>query len=171
MIQDESANMEVAARVLVVDDNADAADTLAKLLALGGHEAQIARDGPQAIVAALRWQPEFILLDIGLPGLDGYEVARRLRQEMACQETVLIAVTGYGQPEDRQRSRAAGIDHHLLKPVDWDVLRSLLSRFQALSGGKSSSPRGADASAGPAPAFPSLKNGRAGEAAGCTITS
>jgi two-component system CheB/CheR fusion protein len=80
----------------------------------------------EAITAALRWRPEFVLLDIGLPDIDGYQVAARLRQEASCQDTVLIAVTGYGRPEDRQRSREAGIDHHLVKPVDPGLLPALL---------------------------------------------
>jgi CheY-like chemotaxis protein len=114
-------------RILVVEDQVDVAETMARLLELFGHEVQVARDGPQALATALAWRPDFILLDLGLPGMDGYEVARRLRQEPACQKTVLIAVTGHGQPVDRQRSHAAGIDYHLLKPVQPDVLRSLLS--------------------------------------------
>jgi CheY-like chemotaxis protein len=155
MIQDASGIMQAAARVLVVEDSVDAAESSAKVLALFGHEVQVARDGPEAIAAALRWQPEFILLDLGLPGINGYEVARRLRQDMACQKMVLIAVTGYGQPADRERSREAGIDHHLLKPVDWGVLRSLLSPSEAVAGGHDGSPVGADACAGPTPAFSS----------------
>jgi two-component system CheB/CheR fusion protein len=155
MIQGASGIMRVGTRVLVVEHRVDAAESSAKLLELSGHEVQVARDGPEAIAAALRWQPGVILLDLGLPGMDGYEVARRLRQEPACEKTVLIAVTGHGQSEDRQRSRTAGIDHHLLKPVDWDVLRSLLPRSEAMAGGDNSSPVGADACAGPAPAFSS----------------
>jgi two-component system OmpR family response regulator len=151
MIQGASDIMRIGAQVLVVEDHADTVESMAKLLELFGHEVQIARDGPQAIAAARRWRPEFILLDLGLPGMDGYEVARRLRQEGPCQETVVIAVTGYGQPEDRERSRAAGIDHHLLKPVDPDVWRSLLSRSEAAGGGDDGSPGGPGASAGPAP--------------------
>jgi CheY-like chemotaxis protein len=155
MIQGASGIMRVAARVLVVENHLAAAESMAKLLELYGHEVQIARDGLQALAAALRWRPEFILLDLGLPGIDGYEVACQLRQDMACQKMVLIAVTGYGQPADRERSRAAGIDHHLLKPVNWDVLRSLQSPSEAVAGGDDGSPGGADACAGPTPAFSS----------------
>jgi CheY-like chemotaxis protein len=93
----------------------------------------------------LRWRLEFILLDLGLPAMDGYEVARRLRQEAACRETVVLAVTGYGQAEARQRSRAAGIDHHLLKPVDPAALLALLSRPEAVSSAEGCSPGCADA--------------------------
>jgi PAS domain S-box-containing protein len=115
------------ARILVVDDNVDTARSLAKLLELLGHEVRVAYNGPEGIEAARRLEPEFILLDIGLPGMDGYEVARRLKQEPGCRATVIIAVSGYGQDEDRRRSREAGFDHHLVKPVDFDQLVSLMS--------------------------------------------
>jgi CheY-like chemotaxis protein len=131
--------VRVGARVLVVEDNADSAESMARLLELFGHEVQVARDGPQALEAARGWRPEFVLLDLGMPGMDGYEVATRLREEAACRESVLIAVTGYGQPEDRRRSRAVGIDHHLLKPVDPDGLLSLLSRSERVRGDESGS--------------------------------
>jgi CheY-like chemotaxis protein len=144
MIPREHADVRTGARILVVEDNADSAETMAKLLELLGHEARVARDGLEAIAAARSWQPAFVLLDLGLPAMDGYEVAIRLRQEAACRESVLIAVTGYGQPEDRRRSRAAGIDHHLLKPVDPDVLLALLSRAEAAPGAEGGSPDGPD---------------------------
>jgi len=115
-------------RILVVEDDADSAASMAKLLELFGYQVQVARDGPQALDAACRWRPECVLLDLGLPAMDGFEVARRLRQLPGCRDSVLIAVTGYGRPEDRQRSSAVGIDHHLLKPVDSGALLSLLSR-------------------------------------------
>jgi CheY-like chemotaxis protein len=115
------------ARILVVDDNADMASSLMTLLQLIGNEVEAALDGPSAIEAARRLEPEFVLLDIGLPGMDGYEVARKLRQEPCCKATVIIAVSGYGQEEDRRRSREAGFDHHLVKPVDFDKLISLMS--------------------------------------------
>src|SRR5262249_54878289 len=138
----EASAVSVPARILVVEDNADSAETLAKLLELLGHKVQIARDGPQAIASALLCQPEYILLDIGLPGMDGYQVAARLRQEVSFQKTVIIAVTGYGLPQDRQRCHSAGIDFHLLKPVDLPVLRSLLSRSEAVPDGPGCSPGG-----------------------------
>jgi CheY-like chemotaxis protein len=115
-------------RILVAEDSKATAESMAKLLELLGHEVLVARDGPQAIAAALTWRPEFIMLDIGLPAVDGYAVAARLRQEEVCRDTIIIAVTGYGQEDDRRRSREAGIDHHLLKPVSADVLLPLLSR-------------------------------------------
>ncbi|HWE38612.1 MAG TPA: PAS domain-containing protein [Isosphaeraceae bacterium] len=116
------------ARVLVVDDNVDTARGMVRLLKLLGNDVRAAHDGPSAIAAARSLGPDFVLLDIGLPGLDGYEVARRLRAEPRCQASVLIAVSGYGQDDDRRRSREAGFDHHLVKPLDYDALVSLLSR-------------------------------------------
>jgi CheY-like chemotaxis protein len=131
-------------RILVVEDNTDTAESLAKLLTISGHEVRIARNGPRAIEMALNWRPDFVFLDIGLPDLDGYEVASRLRREASCRDTVIVAVTGYGQPEDRQRSVAAGIDHHLLKPVAWEAILSLLSSPRSTSDGDGSSSRGPD---------------------------
>jgi CheY-like chemotaxis protein len=119
---------EGSRRVLVAEDNKTTAESSAKLLELLGHEVLVARDGTQAIELALSWEPEVILLDIGLPAVDGYAVAAQLRQEAVCRDTIIIAVTGYGQEDDRRRSRDAGIDHHLLKPVSSDVLLPLLSR-------------------------------------------
>lgn len=114
-------------RILVVDDNADTADTLAELLKLNGHDARSECDGPSALDVALAFQPEFILLDIGLPGMDGYEVARRVRQAPELSKATLIALTGYGQEQDRQKSRSAGFDHHLVKPVDPEALLALFA--------------------------------------------
>jgi len=126
------APLPVAARrqpvsVLVVDDNVDAAQVLAELLELSGHPVRVAHEGPAAIAEALAFRPEVVLLDIGLPGMDGYEVARRLRQETALEGTRLVAVTGYGQTTDRLRSQAAGFDHHLVKPVDFADVQRLLA--------------------------------------------
>jgi len=112
-------------RVLVVDDNVDAADALRFVLEHAGHRVRLAHDGPSAIAAAAAETPELVLLDIGLPGMDGYMVAARLR-EAGHQRAVLVAITGYGQEEDLRRSRAAGFDHHLVKPVDGARLRKLL---------------------------------------------
>jgi len=114
-------------RILVVDDNVDAARGLSLLLKLLGHEVTVAHDGPEAIDTARRRQPDFVLLDIGLPGMDGYEVASLLRQEECGKDSVIIAISGYGQAEDRIRSKRAGIDHHLTKPLDQDALLGLLS--------------------------------------------
>ncbi len=115
------------ARVLVVDDNVDTARSIARLLRLLGHNVEIAHDGPTAIEAARAFRPEVLLLDIGLPAMDGYEVARRLRAEDCGKEARIIAITGYGQEEDRMRSRDAGFDHHLIKPVDFSSLVTLLA--------------------------------------------
>ncbi|HEX8200363.1 MAG TPA: PAS domain S-box protein, partial [Isosphaeraceae bacterium] len=116
-------------RVLVVDDNVDAATSLAKLLArLMGQEVRVAHDGPDALGLAGEFRPEVVLLDIGMPGMDGYEVARRLRGRPECERALLVALTGWGQEEDRRRSHAAGFDLHLVKPVDPELLRSLLSQ-------------------------------------------
>ncbi len=114
-------------RVLVVDDIIDSAESLARLLRRWGHEVHLAHDGPSALAAARSTAPEIVLLDIGLPGMDGYEVARLLRQDPAHTALVLVALTGYGQTADRQHTRDAGFDHHLVKPVDTTLLRSLLA--------------------------------------------
>ena len=117
-------------RVLIVDDNEDAAHSLALLLRLsGGHEVRVAHDGQAALAAAREFRPAAVLLDIGLPkGMDGHEVARRLRGEAATGAAFLIAVTGYGQEDDRRRSREAGFDAHLVKPVAPDALQELPER-------------------------------------------
>jgi CheY-like chemotaxis protein len=113
-------------RILVVDDNQDAADSLAMLLRLAGQEIRLANDGPTALSVADSFRPEVVMLDIGLPGLDGYEVARRLRKRPGGENLLLIALTGYGQAEDQRLSREAGFDHHLVKPVDPHVLAQAL---------------------------------------------
>jgi CheY-like chemotaxis protein len=118
-------------RVLVVDDNADAADTLGNVLKMAGHEVQCVYDGPSALAAAERLCPDVILLDIGLPGMDGYEVARAVRADSACPVATLIAVTGYGQSADRVRSERAGFDLHLTKPVDPDRLQDVIDGLRA----------------------------------------
>ncbi|MGE5179037.1 MAG: PAS domain S-box protein [Bacteroidota bacterium] len=113
-------------RVLVVDDNRDATETMSMLLGVWGHDTRSANDGPQALGIAAEFQPEVVLLDIGLPGMDGYEVARRLHELPGLRNTVLIAMTGYGQEEDRLRSRSAGFARHLVKPADPATLRKML---------------------------------------------
>jgi len=118
------------ARILIVDDNVDMVRGLVRLLELLGHDVQTAYDGPTAIEAARVHRPAFVLLDLGLPGMDGYQVATRLRQEQGSQDAVIIAVTGYGQEDDRCRSREAGFDHHLVKPIDRNVLVTLISQSQ-----------------------------------------
>jgi PAS domain S-box-containing protein len=118
---------KTAGRILVVDDNADAADTLAMLLTVRGYDVRVARDGPAALGAARDFRPELVLLDIGLPGMDGYAVARQLRAGHATSPLRLVALTGYGREEDRRRSAEAGFDHHLVKPVAPEVLLGILA--------------------------------------------
>jgi PAS domain S-box-containing protein len=113
-------------RVLVVDDNTDAAETLADLLQWKGYEVRTAADASAAMEVALGFRPEVYILDIGLPDIDGYELARRLRAEASLPAATFIALTGYGQARDRERSRAAGFDHHLVKPVDPQALQRVL---------------------------------------------
>src|SRR6202035_2007024 len=115
-------------RVLVVDDNVDSADSLAVLLRLRGHEVEVAHDGPEALRAAGAFEPEVVLLDIGLPGLDGYQVARQLRQERRTAGALIVALTGYGQEEDQRRARESGFDEHLTKPVAPETIYNLLAR-------------------------------------------
>jgi CheY-like chemotaxis protein len=117
-------------RLLVVDDNRDAAESMSMLLQMWGHEVAFAYDGPSALETAAQWQPEAVFLDIGLPGMDGYELAARLRELPQGKAAVLIAITGYGQDDDRLRSERAGIDHHLVKPVAPDALRDLIDSLQ-----------------------------------------
>ncbi len=114
-------------RVLVVDDNADAADSLALVLRLEGQEVCVAHDGTKALELAAAFRPEVVFLDLGMPGMDGYEVARRLRGQPGLEQVVLVALTGWGQDEDRRRTREARFDHHLTKPADPEALRRLLS--------------------------------------------
>jgi PAS domain S-box-containing protein len=116
-----------ARRFLVVDDNEDAANSLAELLRLTGNEAHVAYDGLDAVAAAAWFQPNVVLLDIGLPKLNGYEAARKMREEPWGQGMKLVALTGWGQAEDRRKSQAAGFDVHLVKPVDFATLMKLLA--------------------------------------------
>jgi signal transduction histidine kinase/integral membrane sensor domain MASE1/CheY-like chemotaxis protein len=113
-------------RVLVVDDNVDAAESLAWVLRLSGQDVRVSHDGTAALDAARADRPDVIFLDIGMPGMDGYEVARQMRSDPTLCEAVLIALTGWGQEEDRRRSREAGFDHHMVKPVEPDAVQDLL---------------------------------------------
>jgi PAS domain S-box-containing protein len=118
-------------RVLVVDDNINAADSLATLLELAGHEVRVAYEGEAALLVAEAFKPQVVLLDIGMPGMDGYEVGRMLRQKPQTRSALLVAITGWGAPEDLRRSREAGFDHHLVKPVEPAALQRLLARRNA----------------------------------------
>jgi CheY-like chemotaxis protein len=113
-------------RVLVVDDNVDAADSLAMLVRLAGQEVRVAYDGPTALLIAEAFRPQVVFLDIGMPGMDGYAVARRLREDPELMPAVLVAMTGWGQEEDRRRSLQAGFDHHLVKPAEPAELEQML---------------------------------------------
>jgi CheY-like chemotaxis protein len=112
----------------VVDDNQNNANSLGVLLRTLGQDVEEAYDGLTALELACRHRPDVILLDIGLPGMDGYEVARRCRQEKDLEQTMLVAMTGYGKEEDRRRSQEAGFNVHLVKPVNLEHLRLLLSK-------------------------------------------
>jgi two-component system CheB/CheR fusion protein len=114
-------------RVLVVDDNRDSAESLTALLGLLGHEVEQAHDGRAALEAAHRRAPDLVLLDLGMPGMSGYEVARRLRADTALTGTALVALTGYGSDEDRRATREAGFDGHLVKPIDFHALEQILT--------------------------------------------
>jgi CheY-like chemotaxis protein len=116
----------VRRRILIVDDSEDGAESLAMLLQLAGHETHKAHDGQAAIEAAERLRPDAILLDIGLPIMNGFEVCSHIRRQPWGKDLVLVALTGWGQDEDRQKSREAGFDAHMVKPVDHDLLMTLL---------------------------------------------
>jgi len=120
-----------AAKVLVVDDNVDVCESLAMVLQALGHDTRLAQDGASALKAALDYRPDVVLLDIGLPILDGFQVAKWMRQEPALKDVVLVALTGYGQESDLQLSREAGFNHHLVKPVDVAKVKSILATMRS----------------------------------------
>jgi CheY-like chemotaxis protein len=126
----EPAAVEAARsrRILVVDDNRDAATSLAELLKIHGHQTGIAHDGLEAVLTAERFRPDVVLLDIGLPKLNGFEAARMIRRQPWGKDMMLVALTGWGQEEDRQMSNEAGFDAHLVKPADPVALTELLGR-------------------------------------------
>ena len=114
-------------RILIAEDNRDAADSLKALLEALGYRTQVAYDGESAVRTAADWRPDAIIMDVGLPGISGYDATRQIRaQEGAGARVLIIALTGWGQETDRQQSAAAGIDHHLVKPLDLAVLRRIL---------------------------------------------
>ena len=117
------------ARVLIVEDNTDAAESLMILLELLGHRVRVIHDGVTALEAAMANVPDVMLIDIGLPGVDGYEVARRIRREPSLERVALVALTGYGREADRQQAMAAGFDYHFAKPVNPDTLQDLVARL------------------------------------------
>jgi signal transduction histidine kinase/ActR/RegA family two-component response regulator len=128
-----SANGAQSLRILIVDDNVDAADSIAMLLGMEGHQTRTVNTARAALLAVPDFEPDVVLLDIGLPEMDGYEVARRLRSHNGRHDIRLVAVTGYGQPGDRKRSQAAGFDEHLVKPVEPALLNELLRRVRPSS--------------------------------------
>lgn len=113
-------------RILVVDDNVDSAESWGILLELLGHEIRIAHDGPTALETARDFRPDVVLQDIGMPGMNGYDVARRMRDDPSTAGAMLVAITGYGRDEDRRDARDAGFDHHLTKPADLKVVDELM---------------------------------------------
>lgn len=115
-------------RLLVVDDNRDAADSTGTLLLLWGHEVKVAYNGPQAVAIAQAFRPDVCLLDLGMPGMSGHELAQQLRREPALKDTVLVAMTGFDRESDRELSRSAGFDAHLVKPVAIAALQEVLRR-------------------------------------------
>jgi len=117
-------------RILVVDDNTDVADSLGMVLRVLGAEVRVVYSGSAALKALDAFNPTVVLLDVGMPEMDGYELARQIRQQPRFHEVKLIALTGWGQEDDRRRSRAAGFDHHLVKPVDIDVLQTVLAQLE-----------------------------------------
>ena len=125
---------EARRRILVVDDFPLAAETLMRILQLEGHDVRIARDGATAVEAIRFHRPDIVLLDIGFPGMDGYEVALSIRKLPCTEGLILIALTGYGQDEDRRRSKEAGFNYHLTKPVDVNALCELISPLGKIDG-------------------------------------
>jgi CheY-like chemotaxis protein len=117
-------------RVLIVDDNIDAAESLGALLEIDGHEARIAHDGDSAVRMAAEFRPRVVFLDIGMPGKDGYQVARELRSQDTTRDSILVALTGWGAHDDRARTREAGFDHHLTKPAGLAAVQALLSQVE-----------------------------------------
>jgi CheY-like chemotaxis protein len=124
-----SSSAPIGRSILIIEDNADARDALRVLLELEGHAVEAVEEGQQAIELARAKDPDIALVDIGLPGIDGYEIARRVRARDA-RRPVLIALTGYGQPEDRRRATEAGFDEMLVKPVDPTALTELLATLE-----------------------------------------
>jgi CheY-like chemotaxis protein len=135
MPQADRAMHDGALRLVVVDDNQDAADTTAMLLKVLGHQCRVAYSGAAGLEAALADLPDAVILDIGLPGMDGYEVAKRIRQDHRAKNVPLIALTGYGRDADRELSESAGFDAHIVKPVDMQKLQHVLTTIAMRRGG------------------------------------
>jgi CheY-like chemotaxis protein len=129
-MQDDLPTTSPSCRILVADDNRDVAESLAILLQMDGHDVTVVTDGAEALTAITRLQPHIALLDIGLPTLDGYEVAARVRQNTGFT-TMLVAITGWGQPADKARAIAAGFDQHYTKPVEPEVIAALCRQISS----------------------------------------
>jgi len=119
----------VGRRILIVEDNSDIAESLGTFLTMDGHTVRIAQDGAVALEMLHSFEPEVVLLDIGLPGMDGYQVARRMRTETTREKLIIVAMSGYGEEDHRRQSLEAGCDDHLVKPVQPDALRDFLNRI------------------------------------------
>jgi CheY-like chemotaxis protein len=135
----DSVGHTVRRRILIADDNQDSARSLAIMLKFLGNEVQTAHDGQEAVDLAASYQPEVVLLDIGMPKLNGYDAASYIRQQPWGRSVVLIALTGWGQEEDKRRSQEAGFDYHLVKPVEPDVLKKVLKSAPSKADGRKSS--------------------------------
>jgi CheY-like chemotaxis protein len=135
-------------RVLVVDDNLDAAESLALLVQAAGHDVRTVHDGPSAVTTALDYRPRVVLLDIGLPGLNGYEVAKQIRLQAIDPAVLLVAVTGYGEEADRQMSLESGFNYHLIKPADFRSVQEILATVseEASTDTRPGEPQGSGAS-------------------------
>jgi CheY-like chemotaxis protein len=125
--QAERPGPEKHCRILVVDDNQDSADSLAMLLHMLGHEVKTANDGERALDAATEFRPDVAILDIGLPKMNGYDLAKQIREQPWARDVVLVALTGWGQEQHRRRSAESGFNHHLTKPVEFEVLQQILA--------------------------------------------
>jgi CheY-like chemotaxis protein len=136
-----TAAKQAKQRILVVDDNRDAAESLAMILGMSGSDVDVALGGPQALEKIATFAPDIVFMDIGMPGMDGYEVAERIRAVPSCDQLVLVALTGWGQAEDRERAMKAGFDQHLTKPVDPADLDQVLRMRRDPSAREHRSPR------------------------------
>jgi CheY-like chemotaxis protein len=132
-INNSESDISAGLRILLVDDNEDASSSMAELLTLCGHDVRTAGDGPKALEAAAQFAPQLVLSDIGLPGMDGYQLAPALRRLAGSRRVVLAALTGYGQPMDRERAIEAGFDHHLIKPLEAETLLQFIGAQAASS--------------------------------------
>ncbi len=131
--KEAAAGKSVARRILLADDDVDGAETLAIVLRMAGHDVQVAHDGPSTLKIAAAFRPDVIFLDVGMPGMDGFETARQLRQNVGLDSALLVALTGYGREEDRQRAEEAGFDHFLVKPTPPKLLTDIAAQARQSS--------------------------------------